>query len=50
MSLDTFWQHYGDCARELAAATTVDDVIDTCNDHFDKSSGDAFFPGGSGRR
>lgn len=47
-SNDVFWRNYDVCSQELATARTVDDVLRICNSHFDKSSGDAFFPGGSG--
>lgn len=46
--LDTFWKAYESATRELAAVTTVDQVIEVCYRHFGKSSGDAFYPGGSG--
>ncbi|MEC4763786.1 hypothetical protein VT930_11795 [Mycobacterium sherrisii] len=46
--LDEFWEHYEQCCTELAGVQTVDEVIDICHKHFGKSSGDAFFPGGSG--
>lgn len=47
-SNDVFWQHYAEASTELMAAKTVDDVMEICNKHFGKSSGEAFFPGGSG--
>lgn len=43
-----FWKHYEDCCTELASVTTVDEVVEICHRHFGSSSGDAFFPGGSG--
>lgn len=46
--LDEFWQHYQTCCGELAGVQTVDRVIEICKSHFGRSSGDAFFPGGSG--
>jgi hypothetical protein len=45
---DWSWQDYADGARELKSAKTVDDVIAICLKYFGKSSGEAFFPGGSG--
>ena len=46
--LDGFWAAYEAATRELAAASTVDQVIEICYRRFGKSSGDAFFPSGSG--
>lgn len=46
--LDTFWDAYDAGAAELEGVQTVDAVIAICGKHFGKSSGDAFFPGGSG--
>ena len=48
ISNDEFWARYHQCAQELKSAKTVDDVIRICKSHFGKSSGEAFFPGGSG--
>jgi hypothetical protein len=45
---DWDWQDYAAGARELKSAKTVDEVIAICLKHFGKSSGPAFFPGGSG--
>ena len=45
---DEFWSRYAACAKELENVQTVDKVIEICFKHFDKSSGEAFFPGGSG--
>lgn len=48
MSLDQFWRDYAEGCKELAGVTSVEQVIEICLRHFGKSSGDAFFPGGSG--
>lgn len=48
MSLDQFWKDYEDGCAELAGVATVDDVIAICKARWGRSSGEAFFPGGSG--
>lgn len=47
---DAFWKNVDNSLDRIATATTVDEVIDTLNDHFEKSSGDAFFGGSGGDR
>lgn len=48
MSLDQFWRDYDEGCRELVGVKTVDDVMKICYRWWRSSSGDAFFPGGSG--
>lgn len=43
----SFWDNVDACLDELRSATTVDAVIAILNQHFEPSSGEAFF-GGSG--
>lgn len=47
-TLDAYWAAYDAGAKELEGVQTVDEVIDICAKYFGKSSGDAFFPGGTG--
>lgn len=48
MSLDQFWQTYEEGCEELVGVQTVDKVIEICKGRWGRSSGEAFFPGGSG--
>lgn len=49
MANDEFWAAYKECAEKLRdEGSTVAAVIRICKSFFGKSSGDAFFPGGSG--
>ncbi|NKS74668.1 hypothetical protein GS531_23285 [Rhodococcus hoagii] len=45
-----FWENSDAALDKCAAASTVSEVIDALNQHFDKSSGDAFFGGSGGDR
>ncbi|MFT7021357.1 MAG: hypothetical protein ACJA07_000434 [Rhodococcus sp. (in: high G+C Gram-positive bacteria)] len=47
---DAFWKNVDNSLNQIATATTVNAVIDTLNEHFEKSSGDAFFGGSGGDR
>jgi hypothetical protein len=48
MSLDQFWRDYEEGCEELVGVQSVDEVINICRSRWGCSSGDAFFPGGSG--
>lgn len=50
MNWDTgsFWDHYEQGCNELRGVQTVDEVMRICKSHYGSSSGEAFFPGGSG--
>jgi hypothetical protein len=47
--LDDYWTNYEACLDQVARGVTADGLIRTCNEHFDKSVADAFFPGGGDR-
>ncbi|WP_128645006.1 hypothetical protein [Rhodococcus sp. BS-15] len=47
---DAFWKNVDASLDRIGTATTVDEVIDSLNEHFEKSSGDAFFGGSGGDR
>lgn len=47
-AMDNYWRNYEAClARVKSEARTVDDLIRILNEHFDPSSGEAFFPDGA---
>lgn len=48
-ALDDYWNNYDRCLDRILAGVTVEELIRTCNEHFDKSVADAFFPGGGDR-
>lgn len=48
--LDNFWASVDAALDRCAEAVTVDQVIDILNDHFEPSSGAAFFAGSGGDR
>ncbi len=47
--LDDFWANVDAALTRCAEATTVEDVITILNEHFNPSSGAAFFGGSGGR-
>ena len=50
MGLDAFWVNSDAALDKCATAKTVDEIIHALNQHFEKSSGDAFFGGSGGDR
>ena len=44
----SFWTDYDDGCRNLDGVQSVDEVIAICKRWWGRSSGEAFFPGGSG--
>jgi hypothetical protein len=47
--VDDYWINYDLCLDRILGGVTAEELIRTCNEHFDKSVGDAFFPGGGDR-
>jgi hypothetical protein len=48
--LDDFWANVDTALERCAHADTVDEVMTILNEHFEPSSGDAFFAGSGGDR
>ena len=48
-ALDDYWDNYDACLDNLRTVLTVDELIRVCGEHYAKSVGDAFFPGGGDR-
>lgn len=48
---DPYWTNYEACLDKIVTGrgATVAGVIEICNEHFEPSSGEAFFPGGADR-
>jgi hypothetical protein len=47
---DLYWANYESCLDKIRdEGSTVADVIRICREHFGRSVGDAFFPGGADR-
>lgn len=49
MTADDYWTNYDACLDRVLAGLTADELIRTCNEHYAKSVGNAFFPGGGNR-
>lgn len=50
--LSSYWENYRSCLDMIrdgpdGGGVTVDELIQVCNAHFDKSVADAFFPNGA---
>lgn len=46
---DNYWDNYEACLDRVLLGLSVEELIRTCNEYFDKSVADAFFPGGGDR-
>ncbi|MFD7247977.1 hypothetical protein ACFV6Y_39280 [Streptomyces massasporeus] len=48
--MDSYWANYDKCLDRIKEdGRTVDDVIRILKEHYEPSSGEAFFPGGADR-
>jgi hypothetical protein len=47
--MDAYWGTYDACLDRISAGVTAQELVVICNEHFDKSAGDAFFPNGADR-
>jgi hypothetical protein len=47
--LDDYWDNYDRCLDRITVGTSAAELIGICNQHFDPSVAQAFFPGGSDR-